>query len=297
MAAETRYRVGTASWTDPTLLRSGFYPPDRKTAEARLRFYAENFDTVEVDATYYALPSERNSQLWAERTPDDFVFHVKAFAWLTQHEAEQRSLPLVLREQLRPSERSSGHVAAPSPSLRDAAFELFLSALQPLRAASKLGCLLFQFPPWFTAKDENRAYIAACRARCGDDAIAVEFRHASWLDREQAAHTFDFLEEHRLTFVATDAPTAPSIPATPFRLTTDEGYVRLHGRDRRAWFSRGGTAADRFRYLYDHAELQDVSSKIRRLHRARRVSVLFNNCYADYGVRNALTMKELLSRP
>src|SRR5262245_17357266 len=143
----TRYRVGTASWTDPTLLASGFYPSRHRTAEARLRFYAEHFDTVEVDATYYALPSERNASLWVERTPPDFIFHIKAFAWLTQHEAETRSLPATLREQLPPAERTKRRIAAPSAELRDAAFSHFLDALAPLRAGGKLGCILLQFPP------------------------------------------------------------------------------------------------------------------------------------------------------
>lgn len=295
MQTRARYRVGTASWTDPTLLRSGFYPNDRKTAEARLRFYAEHFDTVEVDSTYYALPSERNSALWAERTPPDFLFHVKAFAWLTLHEAEYRSLPPVVREQVRPPERASGHLAAPSPALRDVAFELFLSALEPLRRAGKLGCLLFQFPPWFTSRDDNRDYVAGCRRRCGADAVAIEFRHASWLAGDQTDRTLGFLGAHDLTLVATDAPAAASIPRTPFRLTSDQGYVRLHGRDRQAWFRRGGTAADRFRYLYTDSELREVSASIRTLQGAREVHVLFNNCYADYGVRNALTMRNLLA--
>lgn len=82
------FRVGTASWTDPTLVKSDlFYPPSVRIAEDRLRFYAERFSTVEVDSTYYALPAERNAELWAERTPVDFLFNVKAYALMTQHPA------------------------------------------------------------------------------------------------------------------------------------------------------------------------------------------------------------------
>lgn len=92
--ARTEFLVGTASWTDPTLVQSNlFYPAHLKTAEDRLRFYASHFNTVEVDSSYYALPSECNAELWRERTPPGFVFNVKAFAWLTQHPAETTRLP------------------------------------------------------------------------------------------------------------------------------------------------------------------------------------------------------------
>src|SRR5216683_333897 len=88
------FRVGTASWTDPTLVNSDlFYPPSVRSAEERLRFYAEQFNTVEVDSTFYALPAERNAKLWAERTPDGFVFNIKPFALMTQHPAEMSRLP------------------------------------------------------------------------------------------------------------------------------------------------------------------------------------------------------------
>ena len=289
----TRFRVGTASWTDPTLLASGFYPAAQRTAEARLRFYAEHFDTVEVDSTYYALPSERNAVVWADRTPADFVFHVKAFAWLTQHEAETRSLPAAIRERIAPAQLAARRLGAPTEELRETAFEFFLAALQPLRQAGKLGCILLQFPPWFTASTRNREYLRLCRARCDTRALAVEFRHSSWFG-EETGRTLDWLTRHELTLVAIDAPQAPSIPQPPFQLTTEQGYVRFHGRDHQAWFRRGVSAAERFRYLYSTEELEALSHRVRALSGASQVHVLFNNCYADHGVRNALTMRALL---
>jgi uncharacterized protein YecE (DUF72 family) len=286
-------RVGTASWTDPTLLRAGFYPATAKTAEARLRFYAEHFNTVEVDSPYYALPSERNAALWAERTPADFRFNVKAFAWLTQHSAETRALPQPVRTLLPSTDLGKPRVRA-TPEALALAFEMFRAALGPLHNAGKLGCVLLQFPPWFTAHVSNQAYLESCRQRRPDYDLAVEFRHPSWLDGKQA-QTLELLRRHRLCFVCIDAPAAPSIPETPYFATSDVGYVRLHGRNRQAWFQRSTTAAERFKYLYTEAELQDCAQRIRQLQNARTVYVIFNNCYADYGVRNAMTMRDLMA--
>src|SRR6266446_4727409 len=121
----TDCRVGTASWTDPTLLATDFYPPGCTSAEARLRYYAAEFNTVEVDSTYYALPSERNAELWARRTPDDFHFQIKAFAWLTQHHAETRALPRPIRDQLPATQLRQPKLAAPSAAALQLAFEMF----------------------------------------------------------------------------------------------------------------------------------------------------------------------------
>ena len=118
MSDEVEFRVGTASWTDPTLVNSDlFYPPSVRSAEERLRFYAEQFNTVEADSTYYALPAERNAKLWTERTPDEFVFNIKPFAVMTQHRAEVSRLPKQLREMLTAEERSNRQLARPGPSL------------------------------------------------------------------------------------------------------------------------------------------------------------------------------------
>ncbi len=289
----TEYRVGTASWTDPTLLAAAFYPPSARSAEARLRFYATHFNTVEVDSTYYALPSERNAVLWSERTPEDFVLNVKAFALLTQHPAEVRALPAP-RKLLLPKEALRGpRLSHPAPDVLQVAFEMFRSALQPLRAAGKLGCVLFTFPPWFTATAEHEAYLDVCRAQLPADQLAVEFRHPSWfLGRTQ--RTLDLLAERRMPLVCVDAPRAPSIAQPPWTATTEVAYVRLHGRNRQAWFRRHGTAAQRFEYLYPEHELRACAAKIRQIEGARIAYVVFNNCYGDYGVRNANVMKGLL---
>jgi uncharacterized protein YecE (DUF72 family) len=298
---QPEYRVGTASWTDPTLLAAEFYPRTAKTAEARLRFYADHFNTVEVDSTYYALPAERNATLWAERTPDGFYFNIKAFALLTQHPAETRALPASLKALLPADALRQPRLSHPPERVLELSFQLFRSALVPLRAAGKLGCILFQFPPWFVASAAHEAYIDFCRAQLPDDRLAIEFRHTSWFDR-RSAHTLDFLADRGLSLVCLDAPAATSIVRPPFVATADVAYVRLHGRNRRAWFQRSESAALRFNYLYADAELRDCAATVRSLRPMvsgasgpRVAYVIFNNCYADYGVRNAQTMQGLLA--
>ncbi len=291
----TVYRVGTASWTDSTLLKAAFYPATARSAELRLRFYARRFNTVEVDSTYYALPSERNAALWAQRTPEDFRFNVKAFALLTQHAAETRALPREIKALLSAEAARQPRLDRPPVEALDLAFAMFRNALAPLRAADKLGCILLQFPPWFIANDRNEAYIEFCRQQLPGDDLAVEFRHTSWLGGQRQRRTLDFLSAHQLSMVSFDAPRAPSIPDVPYRGTTRIAYVRLHGRNRPAWFRRAGTAAQRFQYLYSEEELQELSGRIREIPDADVVYVIFNNCYADYGVRNAATMKDLLT--
>lgn len=274
-------------------MKTGFYPPEARSAESRLRFYADHFDTVEVDSTYYALPNERNAALWAVRTPADFDFTIKAFALLTQHQTDTRALPPAVRELIPADALREPRFGHPSPPVLDLCFAMFRSALQPLRAAGKLGCILFQFPPWFTARASNESYIDFCRERMGDDRLAIEFRHASWFG-DRLRHTVDFLTDRNLSLVCFDAPDAPSIPKPPFTATADIAYVRFHGHNRQAWFQRKTTAAERFKYLYTDGELRDGARKLREVRGAKTAYVVFNNCYGDYGVRNAATMKELL---
>ncbi|MFI4981596.1 MAG: DUF72 domain-containing protein [Nevskiales bacterium] len=212
---------------------------------------------------------------------------------LTQHQAETRALPAPVRALLPIGALREPRVGHPSPEVVQLCFDMFHSALQPLRQAGKLGCILFQFPPWFTARPSNEAYIDFCRAHSGGDQLAIEFRHVSWFgDRLQ--RTLDFLSERRLAFVCFDAPDAPSIPKPPVAATADVAYVRFHGHNRQAWFQRTGTAAERFKYLYSDAELRGSARQLRQLRGVNTAHVIFNNCYGDYGVRNAATMKQLL---
>src|SRR4051794_16476620 len=156
-------KVGTASWTDKTLLASGWYPKDAQSAEERLGFYAKNFRVVEVDSTYYTPPNERNSELWVARTPSGFTFNVKAFSLLTQHPTR----PNALYKDLRPEGATKNlYPKDLEQSTIDAVWDRFLAALDPLHSAGKLGALLFQFPQWFPIGRRNKEYILECKRRC-----------------------------------------------------------------------------------------------------------------------------------
>src|SRR5919201_3802029 len=202
-------RVGITGWTEPTLIKqSDFYPKDAKTAEARLRFYASRFPIVEVDSTYYAPPSERNSVLWIERTPKDFTFNIKAYSMLTQHPTRVDRLYRDLREQL-PAELAEKRNLYPDKvpdEIVDEVWQRFHDALMPLHSAGKLGAVLFQFPPWFVISRKNKAYIEEAAGRLEDFRMAVELRHKSWFEGSNVEETLSFLESQDLPFVCVDMP-------------------------------------------------------------------------------------------
>jgi uncharacterized protein YecE (DUF72 family) len=288
--------VGTSSWTDPTLLDSGWYPPDAKTAEKRLAFYASQFPLVEVDSTYYGLPSERNSVLWVERTPKRFTFNVKAFSLLTQHPTRVASLPKDLREAA--GDKRSVYQKDIPASVVDEVFTMFARALMPLHSAGKLGCVLFQFPEWFTPSRANKAYVEACASRLPDYRLAIEFRRGTWMDPpERAERTLAWLQDLNLPYVCLDMPQgfASSVPPVVASTAKDLAVVRFHGHNKQNWKKKGISVAERFDYAYTQQELLPWVPKIAALHeQARDVHVLFNNCYRDKGVRNAAQLAAML---
>jgi uncharacterized protein YecE (DUF72 family) len=298
MPPRPQFLVGTASWTDPTLVKSDvFYPRAVKTAEDRLRFYAEQFNTVEVDSTYYALPAERNAKLWAERTPEGFVFNIKPFALMTQHPAEISRLPKQLRGMLPADEQSNRQLTRPSKEIVDMAFQMFWSAMAPLREAGKLGMLAFQFPPYFIPKPANFDYLASLPERLPGASIAIEFRHPSWVrDETRRTETMNFLRSRGLYYTSIDAPEDSSIVPSFIEATGDQVYVRFHGKNRENWFKRNITAAERFKYLYSERELQSLAKGLGNLEQqgVRRAYAIFNNCYQNFGIMNATTMAAIL---
>ncbi|MEI6452581.1 MAG: DUF72 domain-containing protein [Actinomycetes bacterium] len=294
-----RILVGSCSWTDPTLIASGrFYPRGVTSAEARLRYYAEQFPIVEVDSTYYAPPSERNSALWAARTPEGFVFNVKAYALLTGHPARVERLPAWLREAL-PAEALAKKNAYRKDVGEDAVeklWELHRRALAPLADAGKLGAVLFQFPPWFVSSEVNATYVRELPRRLPGWTLAVELRGGGWMDQQAAAGTLRLLEEAGLAYVCVDEPQGfrSSTPAT-VAATAPLAIVRLHGRNASTWDAKTKVASDRFKYLYTDAELSEWVPQVRELARqAQTVHVLFNNNYEDWGMRNARRMAQML---
>lgn len=293
-------RVGTCSWTDRTLIDStAFYPHVRMSAEERLRFYAGQFNTVEVDCTYYALPSERMVSLQVERTPDDFILHYKAFALMTKHRFDPRKLPKTIRNGLPTniSDLSFIDVRSMPVSMTDLAWKMFDSALRPAYSAGKLGVVVFQFPSYFTFGEENFDYMIECRRRLPDYRLAVEFRHDSWVKGNRFERTQDFLKAQGLAYVGVDEPQIEKCATMPpvSTATTDVAYIRFHGRNRDNWTKKGITAAERFRYLYDDRELSEWLPKIRKLSEmAQDTFVMMNNCFQDYAIKNARRISEML---
>jgi uncharacterized protein YecE (DUF72 family) len=291
--------VGITSWTEPTLIESGqFYPASARTAEARLKYYASQFPIVEVDSTYYAMPNERTSGLWAIRTPDEFVFDVKAFRLFTQHQTSPVALPKDIREAL-PAELKTRKNIYYRDVPDDAKKELwhrFAQALLPLDSTGKLGVVLFQFPPWFFPGDREREHIAYCQEMLPQYRLAIEFRYASWTNEKNVERTLSFLREHSLAYVCCDEPQGfkSSVPLL-IEATCDIGVMRLHGRNKDTWEKTGISTAERFNYLYSEEELHELSHKMKELAaKTKQLHVLFNNCYGHKAVLNARETKLML---
>ncbi|HWP63183.1 MAG TPA: DUF72 domain-containing protein [Candidatus Binatia bacterium] len=295
-------RVGTASWTDPTMVAPGvFYPPDADTAEERLAYYASRFPVVEVDATYYALPSPRTAALWVERTPPDFVFDVKAFALFTGQPSEVRRLPKVVRAELPAelAERSRIYGKDLPAELLDALWSMFREGIAPLVEAGQLGAVFLQYPRWVYTSSEARAAITEARERLAGLPVGVEFRNGTWLNEKNAERTLRFLEEIGAALVVVDEPQGfrSSVPPIVATTSSDLAVVRFHGRRSATWEGTGVPPVERFRYLYSRAELEEWVPRVRELARqVRATHLLMNNCYANYGATNARELAALLAR-
>jgi uncharacterized protein YecE (DUF72 family) len=284
----TPIRIGTCSWADEALSKY-FYPP-KLPAKERLAYYADHFDTVEVDSTYYRLPAESMVQGWAERTPDGFTMHVKAFGLMTRHPVKIEVIPEDLRDAMPVDDR--GRVDRPPRELRGEIFRRFLEALEPLRSSGKLGGILFQLPSYVVYKDYSLDYLSWAREQLGGDAMLVEFRHRSWLDEENRAETLSFLESIGAAYVTVDAPrsdTAKNLIPTVPAVTGDIAYFRFHGRNLATWNKRGGSAAERFDYLYADEELEEVVPTLAELAGASKEAyAFFNNNSSSENPENPL---------
>lgn len=299
-AGDHAIRIGTASWTDPTMTAAGaFYPTGAASAEDRLHFYATTFPVVEVDATYYALPVPRTAELWVERTPPDFVFDVKAHALMTGQPTETRRLPKAIRDELPAAARAKARLYPKDlpGELRDAVWATFREGLAPLDQSGQLGSILLQYPRWVFPSNEARAMIEDAAERLAGLRCSVEFRHGSWLNEKNAERTLRFLRDRGLAFVMVDEPQGfrSSVPAVTAVTSEALAIVRFHGRNAATWEAQGITPAERFRYLYDRQELGEWVPRIRQASaEAADTHVLMNNCYANYGTTNAREMAALL---
>ncbi len=295
-----RIRIGTASWTDKSLIDSGlYYPRASRSAEQRLRFYAAEFPMVEVDSSYYALPTEQTAGLWARRTPTDFLFNVKAFRLFTTHGTRLAVLPPEVRADIPAELKAKGNLYYRDlpKEITEALWGFFERALLPLDSAGKLGVVVFQFPPWFMPNRDSHRHIEECRKRLPQYNLAVEFRNQYWLSEDSRGRTFDFLRDNHLSFIAVDEPQGFTSSVPPIaEVTGPYAIARFHGRNRETWEAKGlATSAERFDYYYSEAELQEWVPKVRAMaEQAREVHVVMNTNRADQGIANAHLIGRLL---
>jgi uncharacterized protein YecE (DUF72 family) len=260
-------RIGVCSWADQGLL-TRWYPRGVSSPRARLAYYAERFDTVEVDSPFYRLPSPETAGRWAERTPPGFAFHAKASKAMTGHE----------------------------PGDREEAFRAFREALGPLEASGKLRAVLLQYPPGFVKSRAALDELAAAPARLEPLVPLVEFRHRSWMALEEREDTLEFLRRQGLAYVSVDSPetTAANVLPRLAARTHEVAYVRFHGRNARTWNARTRTSGERFDWLYEEEELAEWVEPLARLEAEGEVYAMFNNNRHDYAPRSAMRLRGLL---
>lgn len=291
--------IGSASWTDKTLIDCGrFYPPEAKSAEARLRYYASQFPIVEVDSSYYGMPTPGNAQLWAQRTPEDFVFNVKAFRLFTGHQTSPAVLHQDLQQAMGADAPKVLYYKNVPREIRDELWRRFSEALEPLRQAGKLGAVHFQFAPWLLRNREGLAHVRECVERMEGFTLSVEFRNQSWFDGANAGKTIDFERELGVVHTVVDGPQgfANSVPlfweATHPRLA----LLRLHGRNHDTWNSRSPASSSRFDYWYSSGELESLRPGISKVAaQVDQLHIVFNTNNQDQGQVNARLMRQLLA--
>jgi uncharacterized protein YecE (DUF72 family) len=287
--------VGTSSWADPGFVER-WYPPGLPARE-RLRFYAERFDAVEVNATAYAVPALPTVERWVEQTPAGFTFDVKLHRLLSRHSVQLDSLPPELRDDATTTPR--GRVVL-TRALEDAMLERSLEALAPLEAAGRLSSLLLQLTPAFKPGAHELDELAPLVARAAPRPVAIELRHRGWLEGDRLERTLRWYEDHEAVFVCVDGPEgrAPTIvPAVDAVTHKRLAYLRAHGRNALGYTTKR-TVAERFDHDYRPEELREIAGRVERLGEdAEEVRLMFNNNKGDLAPKAAERMRELLRDP
>jgi uncharacterized protein YecE (DUF72 family) len=290
-----KIRVGTSSWADPGFVAE-WYPPDLP-ARDRLAYYAERFEAVEVNSTFYAIPDERTVRRWAEVTPDDFTFDVKVHRLLSRHSAGPDSLPRSLRD--RASTQGRGRVRL-TKRLEAALADALLEAVAPLADAGKLATFLVALSPGFSPYEHDVDELAPLVARIAPHPVAIELRHRSWVSRpERLERTLGWFEGHGAVWVGVDAPRGRSITIMPpIDAVTDPriAYLRAHGRNAEGYV-RGRSVAERFGHRYSDEELGEIGGRARELaDTAEQVRLHFNNNRGSDAPVAGERMRELLGQ-
>jgi uncharacterized protein YecE (DUF72 family) len=287
--------IGTASWTDPGFVERWY--PKKMAAHERLAWYAQHFEMVEVNSTFYSVPDARTVERWCATTPDNFIFDVKLHQLFSFHSTQRKLLPPELQ---RIAETDAKGKVNTSPELRDALLESFLRPMSILQSAGKLGVLLLQLSPAFSPRKHELGELEPLIEKLADYSLAIEFRNRNWAVGDQLKSTIDFLGRHRVAFVNVDAPAVDHFSIMPPDLdeitNPDFTYLRLHGRDARAYLT-GKTVAARFNYDYSDKEIDELAERSRKLAReAKDVHVVFNNNNLDYAPRAATRLRAVLGQ-
>ncbi len=289
-----RIVVGTSSWADPGFVEEWY--PRGLPARERLAWYAERFEAVEVNSSFYAVPEPAAVRRWVAVTPPGFTFDVKLHRLLSRHGADLESLPPDLRDGVATTAR--GRVLL-DPGLEAAMVDRVLAAVAPLEEAGKLATLLLQLSPAFKPGTHELDELGPLLASCAPRPVAVELRHRGWVDPVRLERTLGWLEAHGAAFVCTDGPQGRSptmMPPVDAVTRDDVAYVRAHGRNAEGYL-RGRTVAERFAYSYSDAELQELRSRLEGfVQEAQQVRMMFNNNRGDDAPRAARRMRELLGQ-
>ena len=289
-----RVVVGTSSWADPGFVEDWY--PRGLAARERLPWYAERFEAVEVNSTFYAVPEPSTVERWAAVTPAGFAFDIKLHRLLSRHAAPLDSLPPSLRERAVANER--GRVEL-TPEIELALLDEILTAVAPLERAGKLASFLLQLTPAFAPARRDLAELRPLLERLSHERVAIELRHRGWVSDERVESTLDFFEDHGAAFVCVDAPPGEHVPIMPPIDAVTRGdlaYVRVHGRNTDGYMS-GKTVAERFGWVYRDEELSEIASRAGRLaEEAREVHVMFNNNRSADAPTAARRFRELIGQ-
>ncbi len=300
--SSTSIRVGTASWSEPEFVKAGWYPKGLAAGQ-RLPFYAQQFDMVELNSSFYAIPAARMCERWVKETPDGFLFDVKCHRLLSRHATKADALPVDLRDSAEVTDR--GNVIL-TPTLEEEVAGRFLAELEPLERAGKLGAVLLQMTPGFAPRAADLTGLEPLLRQLRGDGkqlrrVVLELRHHDWLDPRHREQTTAFLREAGVTLASIDGPPADAkhftiMPSVDEITEPRLAYLRLHGRDAKAYLT-GKTVAERFHYDYGDAELDEVAGRAQDLARhADEVHVVFNNNARDFAPRAAERLRQRLGQ-
>ena len=266
-------------------------------ASDRLAWYAQHFEMVEVNSTFYAAPDARMVERWCRTTPDGFTFDVKLHQLLSRHSTNVKLLPPALQ---RSAEIDAKGKVKLTPEIERGMIEQFQKPIEILRGSGKLGALLLQLSPAFSPKIHKLSELDDLLGAFSQERIAIELRNRNWVEGEQLKATLDYLRAHSAAFVLVDTPAEKYFTIMPRDLNeitnSRLAYLRLHGRNARA-YTTGKTVAARFNYNYSDDEIGEVAQRTRTLaQETKEVHVVFNNNALDYAPHAAARMRAALGQ-